>query len=166
VWEEKTVDYILANNVPIAEKLIPYGNHQRCESFWNCHIRCNKKRCDSELEIKHLCFSSEVNEMGTTVQYHVGEEFILVDLTSFCTGNSDAYWYFIFDEVLQMIIGTITGSCFLREIPGGICPCHSVIDEENIYRVSFPMGNFCELKTPGCFFIVILTKRKQEIRHV
>jgi hypothetical protein len=52
--------------------------------------------------------------MGTTVQYHVGEEFILVNLTSFCTGNSDAYWNFIFDKVLQIIIGTISGSCFFR----------------------------------------------------
>ena len=81
--------------------------------------------------------------MGTTVQYHVGEEFILVNLTSFCTGNSNAYWYFIFDKVLQIIIGTITGSCFFREIPRGICPCHSGIDEENIHRVPFSMGNFC-----------------------
>jgi hypothetical protein len=102
-----------------------------------------QKCCDSESEVKYLCFSSEVNEMGTTVQYHVGEEFILVNLTSFCTGNSDAYWYFIFDKVWQIIIGTITGSCFFRKIPGGIGPCHSGIDEENIHRVPFSMGNFC-----------------------
>jgi hypothetical protein len=67
------------------------------ESFWNCRNQYNKKRCDSESEVKYFCLSSEVNEMGTTVQYHVGEEFILVNLTSFCTGNSDAYWDFIFD---------------------------------------------------------------------
>jgi hypothetical protein len=104
--------------------------------------------------------------MGTTVQHHVGEEFMLVDLTSFCTGNSDAYWDFIFDKVWQIIIGTITGSRFFRKIPGGIGPCHSGIDEENIHRVPFSMGDFGKLKTAGCFFIVILAQCEQEIRHI
>ena len=102
-----------------------------------------QKHCDSESEVEYLGLSSEVNEMGTTVQYHVGEEFILVNLTSFCTGNSDAYRDFIFDKVWQIIIGTITGSRFFREIPGGIGPCHSGIDEEHIHRVPFSMCNFC-----------------------
>ena len=100
--------------------------------------------------------------MGTTVQYHVGEEFMLVDLTSFCTGNSDAYWDFIFDKIWQIIIGTITGSRFFRKIPGGIGPCHSGIDEENIHRVPFSMGDFGKLKTGGRFFIVILAQGEQE----
>jgi len=51
--------------------------------------------------------------MGAAVQYHVGIEFCLVNLTGFCTGDSDPDGDFIFDQIGQVIVRAIPGRRFL-----------------------------------------------------
>jgi hypothetical protein len=65
-------------------------------------------------EIKHLRFGSQIDQMGSAIQDHVGQEFFLVDLTSIGTRNSDANRHLVFDQVGQVVIRAITGGCFHR----------------------------------------------------
>ena len=49
------------------------------------------------LKIKDLGICSQVNQMGASIQYHVRIELGLINLTSLCAGNSNAYWDLVFN---------------------------------------------------------------------
>jgi len=89
------------------------------------------------LKIEDLRIDSQVNQMGSAVQHHVGEKLRLVNLTSIRTGDSDPDGHFVFDQVWQIVIRTVAGSALHIEIPAGVCPQNTVIIKENIYRMPF-----------------------------
>ena len=93
--------------------------------------------------------------MGAAVKGHVGEEIGLVNLTSFCAGNSDPDKHILFHEIGEIIVGAVACGCFYIEIPFGVGPEHPVVNEEEIHPVFFLTGDLGQLKTPGRLLIVI-----------
>ena len=75
--------------------------------------------------------------MGSTIKDHVRKEFILVDLTSLRTRNSDANWNLVFNQVWQIIIWAITGWCFNIQISSVIRPTNAIVNKKDICLVSF-----------------------------
>jgi hypothetical protein len=63
-------------------------------------------------KIKNLGFGCQINQMRSAVQDHIGKEFGLVQLTGLGTGDSDPDGDLVFNQIRQIIIGTISGSSF------------------------------------------------------
>jgi len=103
--------------------------------------------------------------VGATVQYHVAEKRILVNLTSLGTRNSDTDGDLVFNKIGQVVIGAIAGRGFFRKVSVCICPYDTIIDKKNIHRVTFFGGDLGKLEAAGCTFIAILSQRKQKISH-
>ena len=93
--------------------------------------------------------------MGAAVQRHVREKFSLVNLTGICAGNSDPDGHLVFNQIGQIIVRAVTGGCLFIQISVFIGPGDTPIDKKHIRLVSFGMGDFSELKTPGGRLIVV-----------
>jgi hypothetical protein len=98
-------------------------------------------------KIKNLGFGCQINQMRSTIQDHIGKEFGLIHLTGLGTGDSNPDGDLVFHQIRQIIIRAISGSGVDSHVPGGIGPFHPIIDEKNIYLMTFGMGDFGELKT-------------------
>jgi hypothetical protein len=120
---------------------------------------------ESFLKVEHFSLGGQVDQVGPAVQHHVGEESALVNLTRLGAGNSDTDGNIVLHQIPKVVIGTITGGCFDGKITARIRPHDAAVNEKQIYRVPFFMGDFGELKTAGCFFAFILAQYKEKIRH-
>jgi hypothetical protein len=85
------------------------------------------------LKIKNLGFCSQINQRATGVHRHIVIKFGLVNLTSVGAGNSDTNGNFVFDQIGQKIIGTVSGRCVFGHIPGRIRPHDTVFNKKNVH---------------------------------
>jgi hypothetical protein len=117
------------------------------------------------LEIKHLGFRSEIDEMGASIQDHVWKKLWLVHLTSVGTGDSDPYWDFIVHKVGKIVLRTVAGLGLGSEIPGWICPKNPIVNEKEVHLMFLGMRDLGQLKTPGRRVDIALAQYKQKITH-
>jgi hypothetical protein len=83
-----------------------------------------------DLEIKHLRFGGQIDQMRPPVEDHVGEKIFLVNLTSIGARNSDTDGNLAFDQKGQIIIGAITGLRADGQIPTLVGPHHAIVNQE------------------------------------
>jgi hypothetical protein len=117
------------------------------------------------LEIEHLGFSRQIDQVGSAIEGHVCKKVLLVNLTSRGAWNSNADGDMIFYQVRQIIIGAITGGGLDVQGPFGIGPVNAVVDKKHIRLVPFGMSNLGKLEAPRCGLIVFRAQNKQKIRH-
>jgi hypothetical protein len=117
------------------------------------------------LKIKHFRLGHQINQVGSTVEQHIGEKIGLVNLTGICTRRSDPDGDLVFHQVWKIIVRTIPGDGLFFEIPRVVCPQSTIFNEKNINIVPFFMGQFSELETPGCKIYIVLAKSVDKICH-
>jgi hypothetical protein len=88
--------------------------------------------------------------MRSSIQSHIGEEFGLVNLTSLRTGDSNADGNLVFNQIRQIVAGTVTGGGLTVQISFRVYPFDAVIDEKYIRFVPFGMRNHGKWKAPRC----------------
>jgi hypothetical protein len=89
------------------------------------------------LKIKNLRFCGQIDQMGAAIEHHVREKFRLVNLTGFGTWDSNPDGYLVLNQVRQIIIRTVTGRGFYPQVPLGIGPLDTIVNEKNIRGVPF-----------------------------
>jgi len=95
--------------------------------------------------------------MGAAIHHHIGKELCLVNLTGLGARNSDPDGYLVLHQVRQIVVGAIAGPGLCIHVPARIRPHHSVINKENINRMSLGVGDLGELKTPGRTIDLVFT---------
>jgi hypothetical protein len=118
------------------------------------------------LEVEHLRFGRKVDQMWAAVEQHIGKKLGLVNLTSLGTGDSNPNGDFLFNEIGQVVVGTVTGDRLLSEVPGLVCPGHSTVDEEQIHLVALGVSDLCKLKTSCRCIVVVFAQDEQKISHL
>lgn len=68
-------------------------------------------------KIDHFGLCGQIDQMGATVKNHVGEKRCLVNLTGSGTGRSDPDGDLVFDQVGQIVIGTVACRSQSSQIP-------------------------------------------------
>jgi hypothetical protein len=117
-------------------------------------------------EIENLGFRGHIDQMGPTVQLHVGEEFGFVHTAIFRTGRAYADFDLVFHQVGQVVVGAVSGDGLDAEVPVFVSPRHAIVNEKHIHMMALGMGNLRELTAAGQGFVVILAEYEQKIGHL
>ena len=117
-------------------------------------------------EIENFRFRCHVDQVGASIEGHIGVKEGLVKISVFSAGGADTYLYLVFDKIGQVVIGAVSGYRPDAAVFGFYGPVNSAVYEKEIDRVIFRVGDFGELKTSRRLFIVIGAKHKQEISHI
>jgi hypothetical protein len=117
------------------------------------------------LEVKNFGLSSQINQAGRPIQDHIGVKLRLVYLTGLGAGDSDTDRDIVFNQIGQIVVGTVPRFRLNLKIPLGVRPQHSTVNKEKGRFVPFGMGDFCKLKASCGGFIVISTQNHQEFGH-
>jgi hypothetical protein len=117
------------------------------------------------LEVEDLGFDGKIDQVRRSVKQHIGKEFGLVDLTSLGARNSDSDGDLLFDQIRQIVVGTVPGSRLDAEIAGFVCPGHAVVNEENVDLMFLGVCDLGELKTSRRRLIVVLAQNEKKICH-
>ena len=64
----------------------------------------------------------------------------------------------MFDQIGQVITGTIAGNGFLAAVAIFHCPINPAVDEKKVYTMSLAVGNFGKLKTASCFLVIVVAQ--------
>jgi hypothetical protein len=98
--------------------------------------------------------------MRAPIQNHIGEKLGFVHLTGLGAGNSDPDRDLLFHQIGQVIIRAVAGGGFEGQVSAGIGPFYPVVNEKQINRMAFGMGNFTKLKTAGCLVYIVSAQDK------
>ena len=63
----------------------------------------------AELKVEDFRFRRHIDHVPASVKNHVRKKMSLVNLTSIGTGDSDTDGHFVFHQIWQVVIWTITG---------------------------------------------------------
>jgi hypothetical protein len=61
-----------------------------------------------DLKIEHLGFRRHVDEVGASVQLHVGPEMGFIDISVFRAGGADAGFNLVFHQIGQVVVRAVT----------------------------------------------------------
>jgi hypothetical protein len=127
------------------------------------HAAGNSGELDSKIE--DLGLGSHVDQVGATVQNHVGKEVLLVNLTSLGAGDSDTDGHLVLHQIRQVVIGAIAGWGLCVEVAALIGPEHPLVNKKDVDAVPLLVGNLGELETTRRRLNVITTQNKKKLTH-